>query len=437
MALTSVVLCFSIFGGIRGIHSPPQQEEQDTSTAFVDLGSLEQVSTGTMNCLEQNQNWMGPDVTRNNPEAVKSLESWNQLPATKSTKASGQPNLVFLMMIYQTIVFPKAWETLLSEPDAKGGMLIHSKLKANVPSFFQEYLMEEKVENDRCKNHNVVLRMMNLTMTKSPDFTHVAVVSGDTLPIKPLSHMYADLLAEGASRFCADAQYGRAETYFIMGRDHVAFLDQNKDSLRLLIDKASSEFSTLVHPACTDEDMFYWPLQQRAEKGYEKVVGSCPMLTDWSHTDKYWSFNVEKCNCPELLNSKKELGNCNHPSVFYDISAKAVQEIFASEGGHWYLRKFTGDAVKMPGDKVVGDTVNKVDGKEPLDNAASMELKRRMKSKGTQLFMIGGPIPTIDIAKNLKETLHSAFEEQRKKGSTKATKLFDEALTLMKEFPSS
>ena len=64
---------------------------------------------------------------------------------------------------------------------------------------------------------------MHQLLSTDADVSHLSVVSGDTLPILPLSHMTLDVSKDTRSRFCADPEWQRAQTYYVMRRDHSQF----------------------------------------------------------------------------------------------------------------------------------------------------------------------------------------------------------------------
>ena len=127
----------------------------------------------------------------------------------------------------------------------------------------------------------------------------LSVVSGDTLPILPLSHMTLDVSKDTRSRFCADPEWQRAQTYYVMRRDHSQFLYKKMKHLSKLIPAVDENPKT----DCYDEDMFYWPLQVWGES----VSNSCSMMTEWTGTDKYWKTNADRCKCPNFIASRRSL----------------------------------------------------------------------------------------------------------------------------------
>ena len=107
--------------------------------------------------------------------------------------------------------------------------------------------------------------------------------------------MTLDVSKDTRSRFCADPEWQRAQTYYVMRRDHSQFLYKRMKHLSKLIPAVDKNPKT----DCYDEDMFYWPLQVRGES----VSNSCSMMTDWTGTDKYWKTNAYRCKCPNFIAS--------------------------------------------------------------------------------------------------------------------------------------
>lgn len=277
-------------------------------------------------CMERTQ-WVGPAVTAMHPQAQA---DWVAIPLPEEKNLSPKP--AFLMMIYETIVFENAWEALIDGAgNASFGLHIHSK--SNSPKLSARmlpYLVKEKIPTLRCHDVDLMIYLMSLAL-EDENVSHVMVVSGDTMPLRPFSHMVRDLSHEPRSSFCTDTDWQRAETWIMLQRVHAELYVTHSTELRAMIPTTD----------CEDEDMFYWPLKEREED----IIDRCLMMTDWSGTPKFWAINAKKCECPEFIASVKKHGDCGRPSLFFDVTERGLYSLLASPAGHWFVRKFPGDGV--------------------------------------------------------------------------------------------
>jgi len=283
-----------------------------------------------VNC--ESRRWNGPDL--DSPEKLEALSEWVSLPALATPGASKKPpKPAFLMMIYKRMVFQKAWEAFFRHGGrGTSTFMIHSKQPhPEVSDFFKPYIMREDVSSSRCHDTQLMISMMRLALGDT-NVTHLVIISGDTLPLKPLAWILRDLALDSRSRFCVDTEWRRAETWFAIDASHAALFVNYERQLRKLIPTSD----------CEDEDVFYWPLAVREESVYDK----CVMFTDWSGTQKFWSKNSDRCRCKDLLASKKKRGSCASPSVFYDVSDEGLTQLIDSPEGYWFVRKFQGDGLE-------------------------------------------------------------------------------------------
>jgi len=282
----------------------------------------------------------------------------------ETTVTASSPKLAVLMMIYSRIAFPKAWQTMLEgAPKGSVALLIHSKSKdVDVPAFFAPYVLKEMFPNARCQAVYLMTMMISIAMLDTA-VTHFAVVSGDTLPLRRMIDIISDLREEPRSRFCVDPDWQRAETWFVMNRDLAHLLTNNTDAFH--------DYIVTLDMRCPDEDSFYRAFTARDEQ----LVDHCPMMTDWSGTQKHWRHKTDLCSCPTLLEkSEKARATCGHPATFHTIAPEGLQELLSSPARHWFFRKFPGDSPDNSSDSaLVLDS--KTGFSQPLDEAMASVLK--------------------------------------------------------------
>lgn len=311
-----------------------------TSAVFLTFGTCVRLDSDaatevkTLNCKRP----LGALVL-NTEEAQKALVHWRQLPSEPWTDMA--PNPVFIMLVYNQISFPQAWEAVFNSSAEKQGsfkLLVHAKdeiAQERLPPYFKSRFVANFQQTRRCSAVKLILNLLSLCLKARQQASHFVILSGDSMPTKPLSHMLRDIETDSRSRFCVDTELRRAETFFSMRRDLASFLVSHFEKLFKQIVPATS---------CPDEDMFYWAAYQRGEG----TINSCIQMSDWSGTDKEWKNNAERCECPKFLSSARlKPASCARPSLWGAVGKSGLKEIFASPAGYWLIRKFPGD--KLPG----------------------------------------------------------------------------------------
>eukprot|EP00927_Polykrikos_kofoidii_P064502 TRINITY_DN5976_c0_g3_i1.p1 TRINITY_DN5976_c0_g3~~TRINITY_DN5976_c0_g3_i1.p1 ORF type:complete len:454 (-),score=59.43 TRINITY_DN5976_c0_g3_i1:77-1438(-) len=283
----------------------------------------------------------------NTGDAQNALNKWRSLPAEPWIDLP--PNPVFIMLVYTQIAFPQAWEAVFNTSELQHSfkLLVHAKdqvAQESLPPFFKSRFVANFQQTRRCSAVKLILNLLDLCLKARQQASHFVILSGDSMPTKPLAHMLKDLEMESRSRFCVDSELLRAETFFAMRRDLASFFVKNFETLFSQIVQATS---------CPDEDMFFWAAYQRGEG----TVNSCIQMSDWSNTDKVWKSNAERCDCPKFLSSGRlKLASCARPSLWGAITRAGLNDIFESPAGYWLIRKFPGD--KVPGRTLLLDGPN-------------------------------------------------------------------------------
>merc|ERR1711937_461261 len=107
-------------------------------------------------------------------------------------------------------------------------LLIHAHGITNhshfVPEDFRQFLSPQQAHTKWDDIVPAELLLMRYAL-RDPRVTHLATVSDDTVPVKPLSYIYTELVREPATRMCIDLSSGEvggqethAETWWLMTR---------------------------------------------------------------------------------------------------------------------------------------------------------------------------------------------------------------------------
>lgn len=204
------------------------------------------------------------------------------------------------------------------------------------PATFRKYLVPEQARttwNDIVEAEIMLLRYA----LRDLDVTHVATISDDTVPVKPLSYIYQELLREPATRMCVDLKSGEsgdqkthAETWWLMKRsDAQRFSDHWK-----LVQQSFVERST-------EEKTWLLPLILRYKRWRDesRLLDECVMYTDWADDCNHWRDHEALCDCPHLRQEPHQPGLLSSPRLHYQLGSQAWSELRASP--FWWARKFS------------------------------------------------------------------------------------------------
>lgn len=247
------------------------------------------------------------------------------------------PKLAVLMFAKNTLINSDLWLEWLENAKQTGQsykFLIHA-YGINTPGEFQVPSLRDNVfthlaPTQWCDIWEVQMELLERALMDS-DVTHFAIVSDDSLPLKPLKDIHAELLLEPRTRMCADDDWNRAETWWLMRRGDAELFRWFRSTIE----------RDFVH-GCTEESSWYFPLKLRMERWGARlgVLDSCPMFTYWKHGGdcKKWSDHADTCNCPHLQNHVENNATSTHPASFARLGAEALRELRASP--FWFGRKF-------------------------------------------------------------------------------------------------
>lgn len=215
------------------------------------------------------------------PYLLKKLEregNWRQLANVKGAEPPSspppKPRIAFLFMVYDSIEFSEAWEGFFASANKKDyTVYVHAALphnKVQLSEFFSRRLVD-RVQTSWCHNTHAQFALLKQATLEDRHATHFAWLSGDSIPVKNLSTLVADLQQDPRSRFCLDPNCDRAEMWHVLQRRHAAALRANQERL--------FDFFASFKKACEDEDMFWAPLNAMGFGA--ELKSQCVMWTDW------------------------------------------------------------------------------------------------------------------------------------------------------------
>jgi len=270
---------------------------------------------------------------RNETEAKwAALEPW-----TRPGKEE-RPKLAILMLLRTGLSKPELWSRWLEEADKAGlsSRLIIHKRDARVPLLggskdFQRFVLSEPVNTSWCHCGDAVWYMMEQALLDH-DVTHLATVSGDSIPVKPMKFIYDTLSKAPTTRLCMDFNAGmRAETWWIMSRPDANFLVAHRE-----------EVEKMFKLACEEERQFMLPLVQRSYHHGRRalpLVNECVMFTDWTGQCRDWANHNDLGNFTHLRTKERYRNSKEaHPRMYLTLSKASLAELEASP--FWFARKF-------------------------------------------------------------------------------------------------
>jgi hypothetical protein len=211
-------------------------------------------------------------------------------------------------------------------------LVIHAKLdEPELTPFFKKYFLNTKYSSHHCDSIWLTTNLLRKALADN-DVTHLALVSGGSLPLRTIPQILTSLREDDRSRFCVDEEWTRAETWSVLRRDHAELIDEHRDEFHQLI------LSRCL--SCVDEETFHWALTERGED----VMDQCVTMTDWSGTPKNWGRVAKECKCPAFLASVKAPASCLNPATMRVVTSEGMEQLLKSPRRHWFVRKFSGDS---------------------------------------------------------------------------------------------
>jgi len=263
--------------------------------------------------------------------------SWLDLPPVEGTTKK-PPKLALMMTIYDTITHADMWSAWLRSADEAGlnySLVIHKKKQEEPLKKGQElerFLLNRSATTEYCRATTVWQLMIGMGL-KDQDVTHFATITGDSIPLKPLSQIYAHLSKNPASRMCMDFDFGwrvRAETWWVMRRADAALLHKHQTLV-----------ATSFPVVCADEELWMKPLALRScrDPDSSPLVNECVMFTDWTGQCRDWANHNDLGNFTHLRTKERYRNSKEaHPRMYLTLSKASLAELEASP--FWFARKF-------------------------------------------------------------------------------------------------
>jgi len=191
-------------------------------------------------------------------------EKWIHLP--EPPQPNLPPKLALIMMVMDKVEFPDIWDAWLKQGEREFGRLrmahmnIHHANKTVTQKPALATLASETKPTRWCNLIPGTLYMIGEAL-KDPSVTHIAFVSDDSVPTKPLRDIYQELEHNDLSRFCAaSAHFGvgsGAESWWMMSRSSATLFFEHEHDVPPPWGRREG---------CADESYYMGPLQLRAKK---------------------------------------------------------------------------------------------------------------------------------------------------------------------------
>lgn len=306
--------------------------------------SRDEASASSQNCMEST------GLMRREPDKpmmmTRTHEWW--LETEPRRRNATQVKLAVLLMLKDKLDHAHIW-TAWAEHAEKAGIditfHIHAYgLKHGVKDFkpagFQKYVVPERRKTQWCRLYDVQMLLLQHAL-KDPLVTHMQIIGEKTIPVKPVTYIYADLANQPLTRMCADDGWvpPRADGGWLMRREDAELFVLHQD-------KARVNFKT---GTCTEENSWYYPLLIRQKRWGQNRAGlskDCVVFADWAlgHTHcKAWRRIASACNCTALHKEPHASATAGHPATFNRAGVAAVQNLVRSP--FWFARKFPDGAV--------------------------------------------------------------------------------------------
>jgi len=269
--------------------------------------------------------------------------NWIAFPL-KDVDLLKRPKLAVMVMATSNMTLPQVWQSWLGHAKLSGlpfRFMIHAT-SISQPfqnAEFRKHVLNRSAEPPTrwCKVADAEWLLMREALA-DPEVTHLAMVSGDSIPLKSLRYMLEDLAKQPKTRMCMDWTHGqRAETWFVMHRadaelfvEHQSFVDR---------------FFRPVH-MCEEERMWMYPLVMRAWRhGPVKapLVDDCVMWTDWGYRCQEWASHVLMSNFSAVRREQHRGASIAHPRTYFRLSDEGIGQLQQSQ--FWWARKFSEDSL--------------------------------------------------------------------------------------------
>jgi len=279
---------------------------------------------------------------------------WAELPPRSEEHAhrSQFPKLAILFFTHHRIDNPMIWSAWMEQARHDGlnvSFHVYASVRERGGEFKQELFLPFLVNETASTSWGNIAEAEMLLMRRAlmdAEVTHLATVSYDTVPLKPLSFIYSELKREPSTRMCVDLKSweeprgAHAETWWLMNRGDAQLFRDNWELVQANFEQTFTEEKTWLFPLL---------LRKTRWRNRQPLLDECVMFTDWADSCNSWADHSQLCNCPSLLAEPHQLATGAEPRIFKHAGPEAWKELLRSP--FWWGRKFADNALKVGVDK--------------------------------------------------------------------------------------
>jgi len=249
------------------------------------------------------------------------------------------------------IIYPEVWQAWLKQAESKHvpfRMHIGTNYDKAVPEYLQQYVTSVPTDDSWCNSRGAVFSLLRRALADS-DVSYVVIVSDNSMPMKSLRFIQAELSRDSSSRMCQDRAWSipRAETWWSMSRTDAEFFLNHMDLVQNAIDQGLGNDGR-GGKSCLDENTWLPVLLLRNKQwGMRSPLrDECFMYTDWSGSCKHWNNVADSYSTPKLMQTLPQphpTGD-TRPMTYENVSLEGFEELVRSP--FWFARKFTSDSFR-------------------------------------------------------------------------------------------
>jgi len=299
--------------------------------------SREEAGASSENCLQSTSLMRREPL----PSMMSQAHTWWVEAEPRPLNAT-KVKLAVLLMLKDKLDHANIWSAWAEHAERAGisvSFQIHAyglkSTKDFKPAEFQKYVVPDRKGTKWCRLYELQMLLLEYAL-KDPEVTHMQIIGEKTIPVKPVSYIYADLAQQSLTRMCADDGWTppRADGGWLMRRGDAELFVQNKD-------KAALYFKT---GPCTEENSWYYPLLMRQKRWGQDRAGlskDCVVFADWAIGPRHckaWRKIAAGCNCTSLYKEPHTPASAAHPATFNRVGVQAALNLVRSP--FWFARKF-------------------------------------------------------------------------------------------------
>lgn len=246
---------------------------------------------------------------------------------------TGPPKLALLMFVNDKVEHTEIWDAWLEQAERQVNgsvrMLVHASGGTVTKKPVQATVAPQTIPTSWCHIYEAERYLMELAL-EDASVTHLAVVSGDSVPLKSARAILQLLEENSSSRFCADLDWSpvRAETWFLMRRSNAELFNESQELVR-------ANFVS----GCEEEISWFQAVKLRHDSGSGPAwMDECVMFTDWAGSCKGWADHVEGLALGNVRQEPHIEASGVHPRAYLSVDEDAWAELQNSH--FWFGRKF-------------------------------------------------------------------------------------------------